>query len=197
MYYFFNYSWEIVRLIWNFLMSWVHGPPTVCPPTVAALQQFCNGPWTSAKFESRERWRRRSWDCLCGGGQEEAQVHQPRMTFPSAGVSSRWSPGESLQWPRGMQVDRGAKGRLDIKSGSCSLLTICCPGIMFPWMNPQTTDFKQSGNTISITCGSNMQEDKYCWYNLHTRNLCTGCFNLRPQQLSSLWHMATVCLHSQ
>lgn len=62
----------------------------------------------------------------------------------AAPFCSRWSPGESLQRPRGTRVDRGAKGRLDVKSGSCSLLTICRSGIMFPWMNSRTADFKQS-----------------------------------------------------
>lgn len=88
-----------------------------------------------------------------GGGQEEAWVRQPNMTFPSAGVSSRWSPGESLRLPRGTLTDRGAKGRPDIKSEICSLPTICRPGIMFPWMNPRTADFKQSGNIIFIIFG--------------------------------------------
>lgn len=104
-------------------------------------------------------------------GGQEAQVHQPNVTFPSAGVSSRWSPGESLQWPLGTRGDRGAKGRLEVKSGSCSLLTICRSGVMFPWMNPRTADFKQSGNPVFIIFGlnkkkkkdnQNMREDKYC-----------------------------------
>lgn len=120
---------------------------------------FAMGPGQVPKLRVEEGGRGGEGTARAAGGQE-AQVHQPNVTFPSGGVSSRWSPGESLQWPRGTRVDRGAKGRLDVKSGSCSLLTICRSGIMFPWMNSRTADFKQSGNTIFIIFGLKKKKKK-------------------------------------
>ena len=65
----------------------------------------------------------------------------------SAHVSSRLNPGEPFQSPLEPLVHCHAKGELDIESRSCSLLTICRSGVMFPWMNPRTTDSEQSGNS--------------------------------------------------
>lgn len=78
-----------------------------------------------------------------GGDGTAAQVHQPMVTPPTVSV-----PGGAQVNRSSGREGRGAKGRLDVQSGSCSLLTICRSGIMFPWMNPPTADFKQSGNTI-------------------------------------------------
>ncbi|KAG7228312.1 hypothetical protein INR49_009176, partial [Caranx melampygus] len=62
----------------------------------------------------------------------------------SAHVNSRLNPDEHFQSPLEPLVHCHAKGELDIKSRSCSLLTICRSGVMFPWMNPRTTDSEQS-----------------------------------------------------
>ncbi|XP_068589729.1 homeobox protein Hox-C3a-like [Cebidichthys violaceus] len=78
-----------------------------------------------------------------GGGGQEAEVNQQNMTS-SAHVSSRLNPGEQLQCPLEPLVHCHAKGKMDIKSRSCSLLTICRSGVIFPWMNPRTTDSEQS-----------------------------------------------------
>ncbi|KAL7398205.1 hypothetical protein ABVT39_005967 [Epinephelus coioides] len=78
-----------------------------------------------------------------GGGGQEAELNQQNMTS-SARVSCRLSPGEQLQCPLESLVHCHAKGKLDIKSRSCSLLTICRSGVIFPWMNPRTTDSEQS-----------------------------------------------------
>lgn len=83
-----------------------------------------------------------------GGDGTAAQVHQPIVTPPTVSV-----PGGAQVNRSSGREGRGAKGRLDVKSGSCSLLTICRSGIMFPWMNPRTADFKQTGNTIFIIFG--------------------------------------------
>lgn len=80
-----------------------------------------------------------------GGGGQEAELHQQNMTS-SAHVSSRLNPGEQFQCPLEPLVHCHAKGELDMKSRSCSLLTICRSGVMFPWMNPRTADSEQSGN---------------------------------------------------
>lgn len=81
-----------------------------------------------------------------GGGGQEAELNQQNMTS-SAHVSSRLNPGEQFQCPLEPLVHCHAKGKLDIKSRSCSLLTICRSGVIFPWMNPRTTDSEQSGNS--------------------------------------------------
>lgn len=81
-----------------------------------------------------------------GGGGQEAQLNQKIMTS-SARVSSRLNPDEQSQNPLEPVVHCHAKGKLDIKSRSCSLLTICHSGVIFPWMNPRTTDSEQSGNS--------------------------------------------------
>ncbi|XP_070767252.1 homeobox protein HOX3-like [Enoplosus armatus] len=78
-----------------------------------------------------------------GGGGQEAEPNQQNMTS-SAHVSSRLNPGEHFQCPLEPLVHCHAKGKLDIKSRSCSLLTICRSGVIFPWMNPRTTDSEQS-----------------------------------------------------
>ncbi|XP_018521410.1 homeobox protein Hox-D4 [Lates calcarifer] len=78
-----------------------------------------------------------------GGGGQEAELNQQNMTS-SAHVSSRLNPDEQFQSPLEPLVHCHAKGRLDIKSRSCSLLTICHSGVIFPWMNPRTTDSEQS-----------------------------------------------------
>ncbi|XP_071332366.1 homeobox protein Hox-D4-like [Trachinotus anak] len=77
------------------------------------------------------------------GGGQEAELNQQNMTS-SAHVSSRLNPDEQFQSPLEPLVHCHAKGELDIKSRSCSLLTICRSGVMFPWMNPRTTDSEQS-----------------------------------------------------
>lgn len=81
-----------------------------------------------------------------GGGGRDAELIQQNMTS-SAHVSSRLSPGERFECPLEPLVHCHAKGKLDIKSRSCSLLTICRSGVIFPWMNPRTTDSEQSGNS--------------------------------------------------
>ncbi|XP_051281773.1 homeobox protein HOX3-like [Dicentrarchus labrax] len=79
-----------------------------------------------------------------GGGEgQEAEVDQQHMTS-FAPVSSRLNPGEQFQCPLEPLVHCHAKGKLDIKSRSCNLLTICRSGVMFPWMNLRTTDSEQS-----------------------------------------------------
>lgn len=80
-----------------------------------------------------------------GGGGQEAELNQQNMTS-SAHVSSRLNPGEQFQCPLEPLVHCHAKGKLDIKRRSCSLLTICHSGLTFPWMNPRTADSEQSGN---------------------------------------------------
>lgn len=57
---------------------------------------------------------------------------------------SRLNPDEQFQCPLEPLVHCRAKGELDVKSRSCSLLTICRSGVIFPWMNPRTTDSEQS-----------------------------------------------------
>ncbi|XP_054465654.1 homeobox protein Hox-D4-like [Anoplopoma fimbria] len=79
-----------------------------------------------------------------GGGGQEAELNQHNMTS-SARVSSRLNPGEQPQCPLEPLVHCHAKGKMDIKSRSCSLLTICRSEVIFPWMNPRTTDSEQSG----------------------------------------------------
>ncbi|XP_026224121.1 homeobox protein Hox-A1-like [Anabas testudineus] len=78
------------------------------------------------------------------GGGQETELNQKNMTS-SAHVSSRLNPDEQFQSPLEPLVHCHAKGKLDIKSRSCSLLTICHSGVIFPWMNPRTTDSEQSG----------------------------------------------------
>ncbi|XP_060930592.1 homeobox protein Hox-D3-like [Limanda limanda] len=79
-----------------------------------------------------------------GGGGQDAELNQQNMTS-SARVSSRLSPDEQFPSPLERPVHCHAKGKLDIKSRSCTLLTICRSGVIFPWMNPRTTDSDQSG----------------------------------------------------
>uniref|UniRef100_UPI0037E767F8 homeobox protein Hox-D4-like n=1 Tax=Semicossyphus pulcher TaxID=241346 RepID=UPI0037E767F8 len=79
-----------------------------------------------------------------GGGGQEAELNQQNMTS-SAAVSSRLSPGEQFPSPPEPPVHCHAKDKPDMKSRSCSLLTICRSGVVFPWMNPRTTDSQQSG----------------------------------------------------
>ncbi|XP_070825485.1 homeobox protein Hox-D3-like [Chaetodon trifascialis] len=77
-----------------------------------------------------------------GGGGQEAELNQQNMTS-SAHVRSRLNPGEQFQRPLEPLVHCHAKGKLDVRSRS--LLTICRSGVMFPWMNPRTTDSEQCG----------------------------------------------------
>ncbi|KAM7404753.1 hypothetical protein PAMP_012072 [Pampus punctatissimus] len=77
------------------------------------------------------------------GGGQEAELNQQNMTS-SAYVSSRLNPDEQFGCPLEPLVHCHAKDKLDIKSRSCSLLTICRSGVIFPWMNPRTTDSEQS-----------------------------------------------------
>ncbi|XP_029363083.1 homeobox protein Hox-D3-like [Echeneis naucrates] len=67
-----------------------------------------------------------------------------RLHVTTAPFCSRLSPDEQSQSPLEPLVHCHAKGELDIQSRSCSLLTICHSGVMFPWMNPRTTDSEQS-----------------------------------------------------
>lgn len=80
-----------------------------------------------------------------GGGGQEAELNQQNMTS-SSHVSSRLNPGEHFQCPLEPLVHCHAKGKLDVKSRSSSLLTICRSGVTFPWMSPRTADSEQSGN---------------------------------------------------
>ncbi|KAF0036264.1 hypothetical protein F2P81_011576 [Scophthalmus maximus] len=79
----------------------------------------------------------------CDGGGQDAELNQQNMTS-SARVTSRLGPGEQFQSPLEPPVHCHAKGKLDIESRSCSLLTICRSGVTFPWMNSRTTDSDQS-----------------------------------------------------
>ncbi|XP_040915530.1 homeobox protein Hox-A3a-like isoform X2 [Toxotes jaculatrix] len=54
------------------------------------------------------------------------------------------NPDDQFQSPPEPLVHCHAKGKLDVKSRSCSLLAICRSGVIFPWMNPRTTDSEQS-----------------------------------------------------
>ncbi|XP_029291003.1 homeobox protein Hox-A3a-like [Cottoperca gobio] len=83
-----------------------------------------------------------------GGAGQEAERNQQNMTS-SAHVSSRLNPGEQFQCPLEPLVHCHAKGKLDIKSRSCSLLTICRSGVIFPWMNPRTADSEQSVSGVA------------------------------------------------
>ncbi|XP_034551102.1 homeobox protein Hox-C3a-like [Notolabrus celidotus] len=78
-----------------------------------------------------------------GGGGQEAELNQQNMTS-FAPVSSRLNPGEHFENPPEPVGHCHAKDKLDIKSRSCSVLTICHSGVIFPWMNPRTTDSQQS-----------------------------------------------------
>nr|XP_046252181.1 homeobox protein Hox-C3a [Scatophagus argus] len=79
-----------------------------------------------------------------GGGEgQEAEFNQQNLTS-SAHVSSRLNPGEQFQCPLEPLVHCHAKGKLDIKGQSCSLLAICHSGVMYPWMSPRTTNSEQS-----------------------------------------------------
>lgn len=82
-----------------------------------------------------------------GGGGQVAELNQQNMTS-SAHVPSRLNPNEQFQCPVDPLVQHHDKGKLDIKSRSCSLFTICHAGLIFPWMNPRTPDSNQSGNSI-------------------------------------------------
>lgn len=82
------------------------------------------------------------------GGGQEAELNQQNISS-SAHVSSRLSPDEQFQCPVEPLVHCSAKGKLDIKNRSCSILTICHSGVIFPWMNPRTTASEQSGNVGS------------------------------------------------
>lgn len=90
-----------------------------------------------------------------GGGGQEALLSQ-RILTSSARVSSRLNPDEQSQNPPEPLGRCHAKGKLDIKSRSCSLLTICRSGVIFPWMNPRTADSEQSGNSGFVYCRLNM-----------------------------------------
>ncbi len=101
-----------------------------------------------------------------GGGGQEAELHQQNMTS-SAHVSSRLNPGEQFQCPLEPLVHCHAKGELGMKSRSCSLLTICRSGVIFPWMTPRTTGSEQSGNSgflyYLLLCVAIISEcTKYC-----------------------------------
>ncbi|CAI5647564.1 unnamed protein product [Oreochromis niloticus] len=78
-----------------------------------------------------------------GGGGQEAELNQQNMTSSSR-VSSRLNPDEQSECPLEPVVHCHGKGKLDIKSRSCSLLTICRSEVIFPWMNPRTTGSEQS-----------------------------------------------------
>uniref|UniRef100_A0A3P8S0U2 Homeobox domain-containing protein n=1 Tax=Amphiprion percula TaxID=161767 RepID=A0A3P8S0U2_AMPPE len=62
----------------------------------------------------------------------------------TAPFCSRLNPDEQSESPLEPVVHCHAKGKLDMKSRSCSLLTICRSGVIFPWMNPRTTGSQQS-----------------------------------------------------
>ncbi|XP_034064772.1 homeobox protein HOX3-like [Gymnodraco acuticeps] len=93
-----------------------------------------------------------------GGGGQDAVLHQQTMTS-SARVSCRLNPGEQFGCPLEPLVHCHAKGRQDMKSRSCSLLTICRSGVIFPWMNQRTADSEQSvsGNVaVGLTGGGRL-----------------------------------------
>ncbi|XP_008286505.1 homeobox protein HOX3-like [Stegastes partitus] len=96
-----------------------------------------------------------------GGGGQETELNQQNMTS-SAGVSSRLNPDEQSECPLEPVVHCHAKGKLDIKSRSCSLLTICRSGVIFPWMNPRTTGSEQSvsGGVAAGLSGGGRQSAK-------------------------------------
>lgn len=84
------------------------------------------------------------------GGGQEAELNQQNTTS-SACVCSRLNPDEPFQCPLEPLGHRHAKDKLDMKSRSCSLLTICRSGVIFPWMNPRTNDSEQSGKASCVT----------------------------------------------
>ncbi|XP_028265378.1 homeobox protein lin-39 isoform X4 [Parambassis ranga] len=78
----------------------------------------------------------------CGGGQH-AELNHQNLTS-SADLSSRLNPVDQCECPLEPVVHCHAKGKLDIKSRGCSVLTICRSGVIFPWMNPRTAVSEQS-----------------------------------------------------
>lgn len=58
----------------------------------------------------------------------------------TAPFCSRLNPREQFESPPEPVGHCHAKGKMGIKSRSCSLLTICHSGLIFPWMNPRTSD---------------------------------------------------------
>jgi len=80
-----------------------------------------------------------------GGGRGPVmQLNQRNMT--SSSVRSRSNPDERFRrCPlESLDEDHG-KDKVDSRNTSCSPFTICRPGLIFPWMNPRTTDSNQSG----------------------------------------------------
>nr|XP_043894441.1 homeobox protein HOX3 isoform X1 [Solea senegalensis] len=88
----------------------------------------------------RKLLRARQWITL----QLQSSVIGGRPHVTLAPFCSRLSPDEQFERPLEPLVHCHAKGKLDIKSRSCSLLTICHSGVIFPWMNSRTTDSEQS-----------------------------------------------------
>ncbi|KAL6119588.1 uncharacterized protein ACO6RY_04130 [Pungitius sinensis] len=78
-----------------------------------------------------------------GGGGKETERNQPLVTS-CARVSSRLNPGEQLQCPLEPPGHCHAKAKMDFRSRSCSLLTICHSGVIYPWMNPRPADSELS-----------------------------------------------------
>lgn len=144
-----------------------------------------------------------------GGGGQEAELNQQNMTS-SAHVGSRLSPGEQFQRPLEPLVHCHAKGELDIKSRSCSVLTICHSGVIFPWMNPRTTDSEQSGNSAFVyyhllfkvitectqcSLGALMGWIHECTFNEHFHHVCIGCLTFAVRLFVAWRHMLQLETH--
>lgn len=85
--------------------------------------------------------RRRPRSPSSSAHQRDLPLRRRRCHFQ---VEPRWIAGAATRaagrpW---------SQGQADVKPGSCSPVTICRPGVMFPWMNPRTADLKQSGNIL-------------------------------------------------
>ncbi|CAJ1085166.1 homeobox protein Hox-C3a-like [Xyrichtys novacula] len=78
-----------------------------------------------------------------GGGGQETELNQQNMTS-SAPIISRLKPGEHFENLPEPVGHSHAKDKPENKSKSCSVFTICHSGVIFPWMNPRTTDSQQS-----------------------------------------------------
>lgn len=55
------------------------------------------------------------------------------------------NPGELFQCPLLLPAGQcQTKGKVDLRSRDCNLITICRSGLIFPWMNSRTSDAQQS-----------------------------------------------------
>ncbi|XP_041859826.1 homeobox protein Hox-B2-like [Melanotaenia boesemani] len=76
--------------------------------------------------------------------QIQSSVIGGRLHVTTAPFCSRLNLHEKSECPLEPVVHCHAKGKLDIKSRSCSILTICHSGVIFPWMKSRTAASEQS-----------------------------------------------------